>query len=323
MTDSYTQNRRGYQSLFWPVILIGIGTIWLLSNAGIFTATNLAVLGRIWPLLLIIIGLDMLFGRQSRTMGALIGVGSVILIIALMLVGPSMGLVGNYEIQTVTYSADVGDADSARIAIRAGVETVNINALPESGQLINADLTYYGEIIWDLESDATGLTTVTLQEEGGSIDFSGGFFATLFGAPQDNAALWDIQLNRDLPLELDINGGVGTLNLDLREMNVTGVTASLGVGGTEIWLPATDASYAVSIDGGVGGVTIHLPEGANVQLTADVGVGGIDVPGYLSRVSGDDGFIGGSGVWETEGFANADVQITIEYDGGVGGLTVR
>jgi hypothetical protein len=62
-----------------------------------------------------------------------------------------------------------------------------------------------------------------------------------------------------------------------------------------------------------------------VRLTADVGTGGIEVSAdNLERVSGeDDNFVGDSGTWETDGFAEADRQIIIDYDGGTGGLTVE
>jgi hypothetical protein len=48
------------------VILIAVGIIWLLGNLGVLSAANILVLLRLWPLLLIVIGLDLLFGRQSR-----------------------------------------------------------------------------------------------------------------------------------------------------------------------------------------------------------------------------------------------------------------
>ncbi|MBC7814218.1 MAG: hypothetical protein H7175_23895, partial [Burkholderiales bacterium] len=43
-----------YRSLFWPIALIGFGAIWLLGNLNILTRANLAVLGRLWPLILIV-----------------------------------------------------------------------------------------------------------------------------------------------------------------------------------------------------------------------------------------------------------------------------
>ena len=43
------------------------------------------------------------------------------------------------------------------------------------------------------------------------------------------------------------------------------------------------------------------------------------LPSGLTRISGD----GDNGVWETSGFSGAANPITIHYNGGIGGLTVR
>ncbi len=50
---------------------IGVGVVWLLGNLGVLTTSSLVVLVRLWPLLLILIGLDLLFGRWSSAVGEL------------------------------------------------------------------------------------------------------------------------------------------------------------------------------------------------------------------------------------------------------------
>ena len=70
--------------LFWPVILIGLGVILLLSNLGRLPADPWPLLSRLWPVILIVIGLDILLGRRSVWGGvfsaalALLVIGSVI-----------------------------------------------------------------------------------------------------------------------------------------------------------------------------------------------------------------------------------------------------
>ena len=66
-----TSYRRG-PDLFWPIILIGAGIIFLLSNLGVITGNPWPILWNLWPVLLIVIGLDILFGRRSM-LGGLIG----------------------------------------------------------------------------------------------------------------------------------------------------------------------------------------------------------------------------------------------------------
>ena len=57
--------KRRYRSLFWPMVLIGVGVVWLLGNIGVIRPASLGVLVSFWPLILIFIGLDILFGRRS------------------------------------------------------------------------------------------------------------------------------------------------------------------------------------------------------------------------------------------------------------------
>ena len=55
-----------YRSLFWPVVLIGVGVIWLLANLNVIPAGGLWILARFWPLLLVWIGLDILLATARR-----------------------------------------------------------------------------------------------------------------------------------------------------------------------------------------------------------------------------------------------------------------
>jgi LiaI-LiaF-like transmembrane region len=52
-------------SLFWPIVLIGVGIIWLLSNLGLLNVNGWALLVRLWPIIFIVIGLDILFARSG------------------------------------------------------------------------------------------------------------------------------------------------------------------------------------------------------------------------------------------------------------------
>ena len=150
---------KGYRSLFWPIVLIGVGVVWLLGNLGVLTTSSLVVLARLWPLLLILIGLDLLFGRRSPLAGALIGVGAVVLIVLLMLIGPSLGLAGpQYEVRTSTLSEPRGDAAEASIYLSPSVGSVSVTPLADSTNLIEADIRHLG----DLDFNVTGETNKTV-----------------------------------------------------------------------------------------------------------------------------------------------------------------
>ena len=326
MGEVQIARRRGYRSLFWPLLLIGIGSVWLLVNIGIFNAENIAVLVRLWPLLLIAAGLDLLFGRNSPTLGAIIGVGAIVGMLLLMLIGPSMGLVSRQALQSAQYEELIGDARSAEIVLGSGVNTVSVRALSESRNLFAADIRYYGEIDFDVSNGSE--KTITLKQRDGSL--SGGFAAfltSIFGADQpdeEQGTDWNIQLSRDVPVNLNVDAGVGSTNLDLRGLELTGLAVNAGVGKLDVTLPVTEQGYFVNIDGGVGDISITLPEGIAVQLDAEIGVGSVSLPSSLRRIDGDsNNVVGADGIWETDGFRTATTQVTIKFDGGVGSLTVH
>lgn len=334
--------RDGYRSLFWPIVLIGVGVIWLLANMNIISAANLVVLFRLWPILLIVIGLDLLIGRQSPFLGGLIGIGAVILMVVLMLIGPSIGLgAPNIEINQAAYSEPREDAQSANVVLNMAVGTMEVNPLSDSPSLFEADISYVGSVEFQQEGESSKF--ISLSQEDENVNFGLDFFAGLILNPQDDL-LWNIRLSPDVPLDLDVTSGTGALDLNLTELQLTRLNVNTGTGGVDLDLPSMDESYDVSVSSGTGGGAITLEEGAAISLRLNAGTGGfsvdvpdaaavrvegstgtgIDIPSRFTRLTAeDDNFVGESGTWETEGFASADRKITIHFEGGTGGLTIR
>ncbi len=335
-----SENRMAYRSLFWPLVLIAVGVVWLLGNLGVLSAANLSVLARLWPVILIAIGLDLLFGRRSPALGAAIGLGAVVFVVLLMLVGPGLGWSAGVEVKTANYAEPLGDAQSARVVLRAGVSEVTLRPLTDSSNLFEADLTYIGDLTYDVAGGAQRMITLAQR---GAVQTS---FNNAFGLFNPSAQLkWDVRLNPAVPLALEVSGGVGDTRLELMDFDLTVLNVSGGVGSLQLALPGSPARYSaqisgstgdcdvrieegadlsLTINGGVGDVTITLPAGAAARVNARTGVGSLNIGGGLNRVSGsDDRGVGGSGVWETPGYAAADRRIDIEFNGGVGDLTVR
>ncbi|GAB4454046.1 MAG: hypothetical protein Kow00120_23960 [Anaerolineae bacterium] len=343
MSETTNEPRR-YRSLFWPVILISAGVILLLGNAGIITWANVVSVLRLWPLLLILIGIDLLFGRSSPMVGALIGIGAVVLIVIIMLAGPALGLAGDTEVKTFTGSVPLEDAEAAEVSLSLSVGDVTIRSLSDSSNVLEADLSYVGNDAV-LESSGERTKVVSLHQEAGSFTFYGplDFLQGFFDQPQ---LRWNIGLSDRVPLELQINASLGTGDFDLRDLNLTNLRVNAGAGDVTLTLPATDARYEVVVNGGVGNYTLVIPEpadidmrlnggagnfivetpaGAGVRLHAETGVGNIEVESArLERVGGDDDrFVGDSGEWETDNYDEAERRIDIDFRGGVGNLTVR
>jgi hypothetical protein len=329
------KDRVRYRSIFWPILLIGVGVTWLLVNLGVISGVDWRILWRFWPLILIAIGLDIIFARRTPILGAILGLGTIALVILILALAPSLGLIPSTEIYTDRFTEPVGNVTSAEVEIELSVGPITIDAYSDSTQLLDAEIKHIGEVFF--ESRGEEKKTIRLEQEEGS-DFS------MLGSLEEELE-WDIGLSPDVPLFLQLHGGVGKAQLDLSDLQLTGVDLELDVGDMEVILPETGEVYTVKVKGGVGEVHITIPEGVNVRvdLDGDVGdfiievpedaavrldaetdVGDIRVPSSMRKVSGEeDDFIGESGVWETTGYSSADRRITIEFKGGVGRLTIR
>ncbi len=75
----------GRSSLFFPMLLIGAGVLWLLVNLGYIPANNLWALAHVWPLLLIGAGLGLILKQYWSEAGivvsALIVLGAVMAVV--------------------------------------------------------------------------------------------------------------------------------------------------------------------------------------------------------------------------------------------------
>ncbi len=330
-----------HRSWFWPTVLVGIGVIWLLRNLEILSAANLAVLFRLWPLLLILIGLDLLFACNNPRLGAMLGLSTVIIALALMFVGPALGW-GKVDVKKASYSEPKGSATSASITLDMSLGSMTVKPLSEPANALEADISYIGTMNYTSNNAAPGAAVRDVRISQAN---ENRFFNFFDWYPGSEDLRWDVRLAKDLPIALSINGGVSETTLDLGDLTLTGLSINGGVGKTTMTLPATKERYSVrisggvgesnltikdgaaldiSVNGGVGTTVVNLPKEAAVRIEATGGLGGVNVPSGFIHVSGDDNSFGNNrGVWETQDFARSERQIRISFNAGIGGLTVR
>lgn len=248
-------------------------------------------------------------------------------------------LSGDEEAQMASFSEPVNGATQARIDIDFSLGEATVQSLVGSDNLIEADVTYIGE----MEFKSTGETdrVVKMRQKSGKL---GGAVKRVFStfAHRDDLR-WDVRLSPEVPLDLDLDAGVGVVNVDLTGVQLRSLEYDGGVGKSTLTLPTGDTDYKVEIDGGVGEVIVnlpaetathikldggvgsikmHIPANAAVRFNVEGGLGAVHMPNTLTRISGKDEFVSKSGVWETPDFASAEKQIVVDYKGGVGSLHV-
>ena len=313
---------RSYRSLFWPIVLIGIGVVWLLGAMGVIPNINWGMLASLWPLILIVIGLDILIGRRSTAGGAIVGLLAVAAVVVLLVVGPSLGLATSGTLKTQMLASEIGTATSADITMNFASLPVALTALTDKTSLLSGEIDYYGALNYSESGNPT--RRIRLAQTGTSG----------FSIPWDSNARWDIALTPNLPIDLTIDGGSGSANLELGELRLTSFSLDQGSGSLTLELPPStqhynaninggsgsmnltfpaDGDLTVRLNGGSGSINIHIPTEAAVQLDIrNSGSGSVNVPSRLQAVRVFDNFK--EGTWETAGFDQAVHKLIIICD---------
>lgn len=344
------RRRYRYRSLFWPLIVIGAGVVWLLYSLDVLSTSNLAVIGLVWPVLVIGIGVDLLLGHRSLLAGATVGVVTLAIIVVLMAVGPGLGWVGDTELKTETFSTPVGSAAEAQVELSLSGYTAAIHALPEATadpQLILAKITHRGAIRFT--SEGTTKKTVTLRSSDG--------WQWWQRIGDETATPWDIGLARGVRLDLRVLASSGSNTIDLTGLLLRRVEVDASSGDSQVVLPVGDpmsatmpqidlrsssgrmevqspagAVYTMGIDMSSGDARVTLGKDSTADIrfrgssgqfvltvsagqglrveVRQVSSGDVKLPDGLTRVSGT----GDEGVWETPGYESAanGVSLIIE-----------
>lgn len=293
--------RRG--GLAGPVILVILGIVFLLNNLGV-THVDLWDLLRLWPILLIAGGLDILISRRSAW-------GSLLVLAAmLLLIGGGLWLMAS----TGT-TAEVGQkvsqplqgATRADVDIEFGVGQLEVGALSETNDLLHGTLRKQPRETVEQDFHVSGDTAkLTLATRGpwGSLGLPGRW---------NGDSDWDLRLNREVPMRLAVSTGAGEARVDLRRMNLEGLSVKLGVGKATVTLPETGRLDA-QVDAGLGQLVIVVPDGMAVRVQVQSGLGVRELP---------QDWVHRDGEYVSPGYDDAENHIQLSASTGIGQLTVR
>ncbi len=304
------------RSFFWPILLISVGVLLLLNNLGVVAWSTWNLIWRFWPLVLIAIGIDVLFGQRSA-LGAILSALLVLSILAVIAVAvfftDQLPLISRYAENTPWETAHIehalGDFEAAEVFIDYTSLPGNLYALEDSDYLIEGDLAYQGELVFEV--DHRGSTAeVTLDSR---------YTGTWTGFQTSPHAEWEIGLSPQIPLEITLDSGSGSCLFDLSELMVEDFFLDSGSGSVHLILPEGQ-SFDFQLDSGSGSLRIDLPQDSGVRVVLDSGSGSFHPGGEFGLVSGERS---GDGVWESVNYDEADFRIEMTIDQGSGSITFK
>ncbi len=283
------------------MLLILVGAAFLAQQVG-WVQWRWEDLLRLWPILLILAGLDILISRSSVGGVVLLILGLTALLAIVLLFG-AIGPVGRRaELQELSFP--LAGVESAEIRIDAGLGRVRLEPLSDDADLLQAQIALdrrRDELVFE-HTLTDGVAQIRL----GSVRDS---WSPLI-SPREHG--WQIALAPEIPLRLAFNGGVNAVELHLEGLALDELEVAMGVGSAHILLPSRPG--VAHIQDGVGSLVVEIPEETPARILATGGLGSIDIGPRFQR----DGAYYVSETYRPEAEA---VELIIR--GGIGSITIH
>lgn len=279
-----------------PLVLIGIGLLVLVSNAGPLGSMLWSVL---WPIGLVAVGVDLITeGRQRRRIG--ISALLSLVVLAPLIGGARLMDGGSAELRNdmrggAESHLALGDVDRVRAEIHQMAGELEIGALPDDSSAV-VRINDEGRIKSRVVEDRIGELDVTTREHwGGDVE---------------------LQLTRGVPLDLTIDLAAGSAKpLNFEELQLEKLDLKLRTGEAEVLLPERGV-MDVMVSGDVGSVQIRVPEELPAQIILESGIGETEYD--------EDRFREENGVLVSEGYsAEAPNRATIRINNSVGEIEIK
>jgi hypothetical protein len=228
---------------------------------------------------------------------------TLVLLGALLLASCSSDDVRVGELRTESKSVELGGARSVRVKMVLGAGDLVVSGGAE--KLLEADFTYNVAKLKPEVEFTDGTLVVQHPDVRG--------YRTLQDL-RDFRNEWDLRLNNDVPMNLSLDMGAGTSDLQLAGLSLTGLDIRLGAGESTVdlggdWVRDLD----VTIDAGAGDISVRLPREVGVRVQVEAGLGTIEAPG-LTR-DGD--------FYTNAAYDVSDVTVQIDMKAGIGRINLE
>ena len=246
--------RRG---VFWPLLLIALGLIFLLQNFGFISGVSWLAVASLWPLLLVLIGLDIAFARRWPLPTLAAEVAVIAAGLALVAYSPNLSpgifVFGDGDGGGETdVSAPRGDATAMSLTLNGGA-TRSYHVTGGASQLVEAH-SANPDLRLRVSGSRSGRPDVRLDQS------SSGFFHPVAAGDVE------IRLASDVPVSLTINVGAGEFDVDLSDVRVSDAKVNVGASSMRFVLPKPSGDVAIRMNGGASNIVLVVPDGVEARI---------------------------------------------------------
>lgn len=206
-------------------------------------------------------------------------------------------------LRTESQSVELGDAKSVHVQIYLGAGDLELTGGAE--KLLEADFTYNVAKLKPELGYRDGTLVLRQPDVKGLPDFRG---------ITDYRNKWGLRLNDEVSMDLSVDIGAGTSDLQLAGLSLTGLNVSLGAGKYTVDLSGDWArDLDVTIDAGAANVSVRLPKEVGTRVKVEAGPHAIEATG-LKR-DGD--------VYTNAAYGVSGVTLHVDMETGIGQINLE
>jgi len=308
------RQRRAPRGVIGPIVLILLGGSLVLQNANLLPGDLWRDVGQFWPLVLVLVGVEMLLGGRLGALVVAVVAVALVGVAAVVAVTGTMGQPARAAEPQTLQQARAG-ARQAAITVRFGAGRLDLAALPggQGDQL--ATLTYQG--LGGLRPDARYqvVNGVGQLEYGlaGQNRWPDAVLPWLRGDPAAGPTM-EIAVAPGIPVSLNIQTGAADAHLDLQQLDVTNLDISVGASSATIRMPSAAGSTTAHVSGGATTLSIDVPDGVSAQVRYRGGLDNIEVDETRFPAAGEH-------LYRSTGYDTAANRVDLTIDAGM--ATVR
>jgi hypothetical protein len=228
------------------------------------------------PLALIGIGLERVGRGTAR--GSLRTVGALLLVVAVL--GPLVLSLSSPNPAVAVSPSQPVPSGAVKAELRASMGGGQLRIQPEASGLYSAELRGPGQ----------PSTQVTTADDLAVLDLRAPTQRGVLARNRGND--WQLQLNTSLAWQVDVSAGAVTADLDLRRLNLRGVSVQSGISRLAVRLGDPAAEVPVDLQLSTGLVDLYLPRSATVEVRVE----GLSIDNLR-----DQGFGRDADAWRTQG----------------------
>jgi len=241
--------------IFLGVLLLGVNFSWWGTSVWID-------LFDLWPLILILFGVRLIFGPESLV--TIIAIIFSIIFATLYLANfkqvRSRLPFSNSSVENISgkqnFSQYVDGINKIEMRINLGAAKINVDALSGSGRIYNGNFSGKEELA--IQNSVEGSIGKTTFEEKPGFHFG-----------KDKERTLNLEISQNLPLDLEINTGASTLDLDFSKIDLQKLNIDSGATKGKIRFGLIEKKIDAIISTGASDYKLMIPKSFAISVSSD------------------------------------------------------